>query len=76
VVDVAFAHLGLDPSEHVGLDPKLLRPAEVFDLVADWSKAHDVLGWEPGTDFKRLIELMVDADVEMLERRQSEGAIP
>jgi GDPmannose 4,6-dehydratase len=66
LVDVAFGHAGLDPGKHVKLDPKLLRPAEVDQLVGDASKARRVLGWRPEVDFRQLITMMVDEDVRRL----------
>jgi len=45
LVEIAFEHAGLDRDEHVKLDPALLRPAEVDDLIADFSKAKRELGW-------------------------------
>ena len=66
LVDVAFAHVGLDPKDHVVQDPTLLRPAEVDRLIADSTKARETLGWEPKTDFEQLVRLMVDADLERL----------
>jgi GDPmannose 4,6-dehydratase len=65
-VDIAFAHAGLDPDEHVRADPRFLRPAEVDHLVGDASRARQKLGWEPRTSFRQLIEMMVDADLERL----------
>jgi GDPmannose 4,6-dehydratase len=65
-VDIAFTHAGLDPDEHVRVDPRYLRPAEVDHLVGDASKAKEKLGWEPRTSFRELIEMMVDADLERL----------
>ncbi len=67
VVDVAFARVGLDPAEHLKQDPRMLRPAEVDLLVADSSKARAELGWEPGTSFGEMIELMVDADLKLID---------
>jgi GDPmannose 4,6-dehydratase len=67
LVRVAFEHVGLDPDEHVGVDERYFRPAEVDRLVADASKARDVLGWAPTTTFTELVDLMVDADVRLLE---------
>ena len=66
LVEVAFAHAGLDWQEHVRIDPALLRPAEVEHLLGDASKARARLGWTPAVDFKQLIEMMVDADVARL----------
>jgi GDPmannose 4,6-dehydratase len=48
----------------VRVDPALLRPAEVDHLIGDPTKARTVLGWNANIDFKVLIEMMVDADVE------------
>jgi GDPmannose 4,6-dehydratase len=67
-VEIAFDHVDRDPDDHVRIDPSLLRPAEVDDLIADPSKARAELGWEPQTSFEELARLMVDADLELLER--------
>ena len=67
LVDLSFARVGLDPDEHVRIDPRFLRPAEVDHLIGDYSKAKENLGWEPRTSFEELVDLMVDADLELLE---------
>jgi GDPmannose 4,6-dehydratase len=67
-VNVAFDHVGLDPSDYVKTDQALMRPAEVDHLIGDYSKAKRVLGWEPRTSFEEMIRLMVDADLELLRR--------
>ena len=61
--EVAFSHAGLDWQEHVKLDERFLRPAEVDLLVADPAKAKRELGWTPQVDFHGLIRMMVDADL-------------
>jgi GDPmannose 4,6-dehydratase len=66
LVELAFGHVGLDWREHVRQDPAFLRPAEVDLLIGDASKARRVLQWEPKVDFKGLIAMMVDADMERL----------
>jgi GDPmannose 4,6-dehydratase len=66
LVELAFGHVGLDWREHVRQDPAFLRPAEVDLLIGDASKARRVLQWEPRVDFKGLIAMMVDADMERL----------
>jgi GDPmannose 4,6-dehydratase len=68
LVQAAFNHVGLDWQKHVRIDPRFLRPAEVDHLIGDASKAHRELGWSPSVDFKELVEMMVDADVERLSR--------
>jgi len=66
LVEIAFGHAGLDWQKHVRVDPALLRPAEVDHLLGDASKARAELGWAPTVDFKQLIEMMVDADMQRL----------
>lgn len=63
LLDVAFSYVGLDWRNYVQLDPGLVRPAEVNYLCGDASKARRVLGWEAETDFRQLIEMMVDSDL-------------
>jgi GDPmannose 4,6-dehydratase len=66
LVEVAFTHVGLDWQRYVRTDPKLLRPAEVEHLIGDSTKARNELGWKPEVDFRRLVTMMVDADLERL----------
>ncbi len=70
LVELAFAHVGLDYREHVELDPEFLRPAEVDHLCADYSKAQQRLGWHPQTSFEKLVSMMVDSDLALLESAQ------
>jgi GDPmannose 4,6-dehydratase len=69
LVDVAFSHVGVDPSEHVRTDPAYFRPAEVDHLIGDASTAREQLGWEPRTTFEELVRLMVDSDLALLSER-------
>jgi GDPmannose 4,6-dehydratase len=64
LVEIAFAAAGLDWTQHVKIDPKLLRPAEVELLQGDYTKARRQLGWKPTVSFRDLIEMMVKADLE------------
>ena len=66
LVEIAFAHAGLDWQKYVRKDPALMRPAEVDHLLGDPTKAREELGWTPAVDFKRLVEMMVDADLAAL----------
>jgi GDPmannose 4,6-dehydratase len=68
VVETAFGHVGLDWRDHVETDPSLLRPAEVYRLRGDASRARAELGWEPTVGFAELIRMMVDADRERVRR--------
>ncbi len=62
--EVAFAHVGLDWQKFVTVNPRFVRPAEVDTLQADPAKAKRELDWAPRVDFRALITLMVDADLE------------
>ena len=65
----AFARVGLNANDHVVVDERFYRPAEVDLLVGDRSRAEAVLGWRPTVDFTGLVEMMVDADMALVERR-------
>ena len=60
----SFAYAGLNWQEYVSVDPRYFRPTEVDLLVADASKAREQLGWEPKINFRELIAIMVDSDLE------------
>lgn len=71
--EIAFGYLGLDYQDYVVQDPKFYRPAEVDLLISNPEKARNVLGWQPEVSFRELVEMMVQADLEQLERLQKEG---
>jgi len=73
-VELAFARAGLDWKEHVEVDPRYFRPAEVDWLCADASKARRELGWEPTVTFDELVRIMVEADLHAVEARLKGGA--
>jgi GDPmannose 4,6-dehydratase len=60
---IAFAHVGLKDEDHVVIDPKFYRPAEVEVLLGNPAKAKAKLGWVAKTDLETLIAMMVDADM-------------
>jgi len=66
--ELAFGYMDLDYKDHVVIDQSLYRPAEVDHLIADPSKVHAILGWEPNVDFEGLVKMMVDADIERLSK--------
>jgi GDPmannose 4,6-dehydratase len=68
MVQIAFERVGLNYLDHVTSDETMLRPAEVDHLVGDPSKAQETLGWQPEVGFRELIEMMVDADLELVEQ--------
>jgi GDPmannose 4,6-dehydratase len=63
-VEEAFAYADMDWQEYVEIDPRYFRPTEVDYLHADPSKARRQLGWEPKITYKKLVPIMVDADLE------------
>ncbi|RME76487.1 MAG: GDP-mannose 4,6-dehydratase [Planctomycetota bacterium] len=68
LVETAFSVAGLDWRRHVRVDPAFYRPAEVDLLQGDASRARQELGWRPETSFERMVEIMVEADLERLRR--------
>jgi GDPmannose 4,6-dehydratase len=76
LVQIAFARVGLDWQEHVRVDPALLRPAEVDHLLGDATKARAELAWRPQVDFRQLVEMMVDADLERLTAAAASARVP
>jgi len=76
-LDLAFGRLDLDWRQHVEVDPRYYRPAEVELLLGDASKAKRMLGWEPKVGFEELVQLMVEHDLTLAKRelslKESEG---
>ena len=69
-LELAFSALDLDWRDFVEFDPKYTRPSEVDVLLGDPSKARDVLGWKPEVDFKGLVKMMVEHDLELARREK------
>ena len=65
---IAFSHVGLNPDDHLVIDPKFFRPAEVDVLLGNPAKAKAGLGWQPKTSLEELIVMMVEADLRRLSR--------
>jgi GDPmannose 4,6-dehydratase len=65
---IAFEHVGLKYEDHVVIDPKFFRPAEVDLLLGNPAKAKRVLGWQAKTGIAELIAMMVDADMRRVSR--------
>jgi len=69
LLDLAFKYVGIDDwSSYIKIDPQFKRPAELYTLKGKNSKARKVLGWEPKTSFKELVEMMVEADLKRLSK--------
>ena len=73
---LAFSELGLDYREHVEIDPRLYRPAEVDTLIGDAAKARKALNWEPTRTFRDLVRDMVQSDVQLLEGTTRRDRVP
>jgi len=69
-LEKAFAHAGLDPDDHVAIDPRYFRPAEVDLLLADPTKAKKKLNWKPKVSFDELVKRMVEHDLEQGAREK------
>jgi GDPmannose 4,6-dehydratase len=67
--ELAFQAVGLDYEDYVVQDPRFMRPAEVDLLVGDPGKARQILGWEAETTFAELVNIMVDAELEIIAGR-------
>jgi len=63
MVRIAFGHVGLDPEDHIVIDPKFARPAEVEILLGNAAKAKEKLGWEATVPLEEMIVEMVEADL-------------
>ena len=68
LVELAFGCVDLDWEGYVEVDEKLMRPAEVYTLCGDAGRARAQLGWEPTVTFAELVRMMVDADLERVQR--------
>jgi GDPmannose 4,6-dehydratase len=66
--EVAFSIAGLNWENHVVLDERFMRPAEVDLLIGDSAKAKDKLGWQPSVGFAELVEMMVRSDMALFPK--------
>ena len=64
-LELAFDSAGLDWHDYVEIDERYYRPSEVNLLLGDYTKAKEILGWEPRTTFRGLAQLMVEADSQL-----------
>jgi GDPmannose 4,6-dehydratase len=71
-LEIAFGLVGLDYQAHVLSDPLYYRPSEIYDLVADPSKARGKLGWKNTYRFEDLVREMVKSDLQHLSGRELE----
>jgi GDPmannose 4,6-dehydratase len=69
-LEEAFSYVGLDWEQHVEIDPAYFRPTEVDFLLGDSSHIKGTLGWQPQTDFRTLVHMMVNADLRLAENER------
>lgn len=69
-LELAFDYAGLDWKKCVVIDKELYRPAEVHLLQGDFTKARKKLGWKPSVNFPDLVRMMLDADLERLNKEK------
>lgn len=67
---LAFSQAGLKMEDHVVIDQRFMRPAEVEVLLGDASKAREKLGWEPECSLEQLVAEMLEADLERVKQRE------
>jgi GDPmannose 4,6-dehydratase len=72
-VEIAFQRVGLEWGKHVVIDKKFVRPAEVDLLISNPRRAREELGWVPEVSLRQLVEMMVDADVELVRSGKTTG---
>jgi len=73
LLELAFSLVNLDYRDFVEFDPRYTRPSEVDVLLGDATKAREVLGWKPEVDFRGLITMMLEHDLELARREKYAG---
>lgn len=68
-MELAFSSLELDWKKYVVIDETFYRPAEVQLLKGNYEKAKRILGWQPQVDFQGLVQMMVEAELELLQQK-------
>ena len=74
-VELAFACADLDYKKYVKTDERFFRPAEVDLLIGDSKKARKKLSWSPRVDFKGLVRMMVESDLEVVHQQKKMSAL-
>jgi len=69
-LSLAFSEIGEDYQDHIEIDEKLFRPAEVDELCGDYTKAKEKLGWQPEVTFRELVKEMVNYEISNLDMGQ------
>jgi GDPmannose 4,6-dehydratase len=69
--EMVFNKLNLDYKNYVAIDQRYFRPTEVDALLGGATKARKVLGWQPKVSFDKLIDMMIDADMELAQKEKT-----
>ena len=69
LLNIAFSHVNKNWEDYVVIDQQFYRPAEIYELKGDTSKAKEKLGWKPSISFEKILEMMVDEDIKRLKRQ-------
>ena len=69
-LELSFSMLDLDYNDFVEFDPRYTRPSEVDVLLGDPGKTNTKLGWKPEVDFRGLVKMMVEHDLELARREK------
>ncbi|MEO6077413.1 MAG: GDP-mannose 4,6-dehydratase [Candidatus Andersenbacteria bacterium] len=67
-LELAFSHVDLSWKDYVVQDQEFMRPAEVDLLIADPTKAKQILGWEPKVSFPELVSMMVESELKLVSK--------
>jgi len=71
-LDGAFKKVGLDYKDYVQVNPKFIRGAKTSTLCGNYSKAKKAFGFEPKVKFKEIIKMLIEHDIEEVEKELEE----
>ena len=69
--EMVFKKLNLDYKKYITIDKRYFRPTEVDELQGDSTKAKRVLGWQPKASFEKLVDMMIEADLELAKKEKT-----
>ncbi len=70
-LEKVFQKLALDYQKYVEIDSRYFRPTDVNILLGDAAKARKTLGWKPKVGFDELVDMMVEADMELASKEKT-----
>jgi GDPmannose 4,6-dehydratase len=69
--EMVFKKLNLDYKKYITIDKRYFRPTEVDELQGDSTKAKRVLGWQPKASFEKLVDMMIEADLDSAKKEKT-----